>query len=667
MQRKSLIIGALLSAVLALALTAWTGLTVVSSPAQVSTGNLNIWMSTTEDGDPARRLDPGISQAWIVVSSNLETDDHDKYVAELQDANGIPVFRSETLTLPTGPNVTSVPVSGKQVFQGYVAYAQEQKDSLVSMVDDAIAALDEERTKPNPDPGRVTTRIEDALAVQQNLDAALERLLAFDNLEMDAQTAFGNAQGDLVTMSNEGRQAMDLLGADEVDWDAVAARLQAMRTAAVSAQGNVETGLNAVDTEAERNFPATPMAGRCSQNQVVLLAELRDARGNVSYSPATDSWWTVGTAGAPARLTNPQQPTLTGTLQAAIGQIYATTVVHGEPITRTTIYALVLDAQCVPVEGAMVNFAVAAEDAGQANLSAAQVATDANGEAEVVLEATDTLGDGTVEVTATVNSASASTTVNVIGPPDSVEFRGGLVGLSNFGVNDIVPVTVVVRDANGRNVIDGTPVTFSIDPPDHTFSDGEVGTDNGQATATLVFGETTGTYTVQARAGSPDGPQQSRGIRVVGVPSSITVQSLNPDTGASINTIFVRPTARSAQIQVEVWSDEASGIPAPDTTVVEFDFGDENDWCWADFSAPTPDRDGRYLTTLSNGRASATLVVTDISTCTGEGLAYEQLQLRVTATYEPRALSPDERVQIEQTVRIDLRGRSLFLPLISNR
>jgi hypothetical protein len=691
MQRKSLIIGALPIAVLALALTAWTGLTKASSLAQAPTGNLNIWVSTTEDGDPVRRLDPGTTEAQIVIESTLQTSR--SFHVEVIDAVGILVFQHKDLTLPAGAYSTTIPLRGKDFFQSYLNGAQTQEAALAPAINEAIIVLEEERAKdpcfyepPQDDPSkrtnpaRVASRIEQVLGLQGSVDSILQQLLRFNSLESDARTDITDAQAALAALLARGSAAIEKLQVPddaprcppplehvpdwEPDWDSVRADLDEMLAAANTVGSKIDSAVAAVDSEADRSFPSTAIVGQCSQNVLQLV----DAN---SQTASADFWWTVGTAGAPARLTNPQQPTLTGTLQTTVGQIYATTVIHGEPITQTTIHALVLDAQCVPVEGATVNFAVAAEDAGQANLSANQVATNANGEAEVTLTATDTLGDGTVQVTATVDSASASTTVNVIGPPETVEFRGGLVSLSNFGVNDIVPVTVIVRDANGRNVIDGTPVTFSINPPDHAFSDGAVSTDNGQATATLVFGDRTGVYTVQAQAGGADGPQRSRGIRVVGVPSSITVKPLDPNTGAPINTIFVRPTSRSAEIQVEVWSDEAEGIPAPDTTVVEFDFGDENDWCWAGFSAPTP-REDRYLTTLSNGRASATLVVTNISTAeqgciAGEGLAYEQIHLRVTATYEPRALNPDARTQIEQTVRIDLRGQSVFLPLVSRR
>jgi len=668
MKRKSLFIGAVTIAVFVLALTAWPGLTAVSGPTQLQEGQITIWISTTEDGDLVRRLAPTASEAWVVVRSNLGTEDHDKYVVELQDPTGISVFRSETITLPTGPYVISIPISGTLVFQGYLDFTESRKDVLVNRVDDAINALQEERNKPSPNPGRVISRIEDVLAVQRELDAALERLRAFDNLESAADTAFENAQTDLSTIAGEGDGAINALRADEPDWDAAAAHLQGMRDAAVSAVTDIGNGLDAVDRNLVRHFPPTPIPGRCSQNQVVLLAELRDPRtGSVTYSPATDSWWTVGVAEAPTRLTNPQQPAQTGALQAEIGQLYTTDVqISGTVTTTTPIHALVLDDACVPVEGVTVHFAVAADDVGQATLSANQVTTDANGEATVELTTTDTLGDGTVQVNATVDSASASTTVNVIGPPASVEFQGGLVTRSNFGVNDIVQVTVVVRDANGRNVIDGTEVEFSIDPPEHTFSDGVVTTDNGRASATLVFSDRTGQYTIRAQAGGSDGPQQVRTIQVVNAPRRISVQAVDPDTGSSINTIFVQSPKRFAEIRVNVWSEVDEDIPAPDSTVVEFDFVDEENWCWAGFSAPTPDREGRYRTTLANGKANATLVANETSGCDpSKHVALERLRLRVTATYEPRPPNPSERVTVEETIVLDLRGDTVFLPLIS--
>lgn len=671
MKRKSLFIGAVGIAVLVLALTAWPGFTAVSGQTQLREGQITIWISTVEDGELVRRLDPTASEAWVVVRSNLGTHDHKAYVVELQDATGISVFRSDTLTLPTGPYTISVPISGTLVFQGYLDFATSRKDVLVDGVDDAIRALQKERGESDPNVGGVIARIQDVLAVQRDLDAALERLQAFDNLEAAADTAFGNARADLSTVADEGDAAINALGADPIDWDGAAAHLQSMRDAAVNATTNVDHGIGAVDRDLVRHFPPTSISGRCSQNQVVLLAELRDPRsGSVTYSPATDSWWTVGTPGTPVRLTNPQQPTETGALQAEIGQLYTTDVqISGTVTTTTPIHALVLDEACVPVEGATVHFAVATEDAAQATLSAEQVTTDANGEATVELSTTDTLGDGTVQVTATVDSASASATVNVVGPPASVEFQGGLVSQSNFGVNDIVQVSVVVRDANGRNVIDGTEVEFSIDPPEHRFGDGVVTTDNGRAVTTLLFGSSTGPYTIRAQAGGAGGPVRERVIRVVNPPQRISVRAVDRDTGAPINTIFVQSPKRFAEIRVNVWSEVEEETPAPDATVVEFDFADAEDWCWAGFSAPSPDSQGRYRTTLANGRATATLVANETSNPRREGcpanahVAFERLQLRVTATYQPSEGSPIVR---EQTIPIDLRGYTVFLPLVSH-
>ncbi len=649
---------------LVLALSAWPGLTAVPEQTQLRQGQITVWISTTQDGELVRRLDPTTSEAWVVVRSNLGRDDHKEYVVELQDAAGISVFRSDILTLPTGPYTISVPISGTLMFQGYLNYAESRKDALANKVDRAINALQEERNKSNPNVARVISRIQDVLAIQRDLDAALERLRAFDNLESAADTAFQNAQTNLSTIADEGDAAINALRANPIDWDGAAAHLQTVQNAAATAATNIDNGISAVDENMVRHFPPTPVAGRCSQNQVILLAKLRD-----TYSPATDSWWTVGTPGAPARITNPQQPAQTGALQAEIGQLYTTNVhISGTVTTTTPIHALVLDDACVPVEGATVHFAVAAEDAGQATLSAEDVTTDANGEATVELSTTDTLGDGAVQVTATVDSASASTTVNVVGPPASVEFQGGLVSQSNFGVNDIVQVTVVVRDANGRSVIDGTEVEFSIDPPEHTFSDGVVTTDNGRASATLVFSDRTGQYTIHARAGGPGGPEQVRTIRVVNPPRRVDVQVVNPDTGVPINTIFVQAPKRYAEIRVNVWSEMTEDVPAPDSTIVEFDFEDPNDWCWAGFSAPTPDSEGRYRTTLANGHAIATLVARETSNPHREGcvrgkhVAFERLHLRVTATYQPPEGSPIVR---STTIPIDLRGYTVFLPLIS--
>ena len=680
MKRMSLFIGAVAVAVLVLALTAWPGLTALSGPEQLQEGQITVWVSTTEDGELVRRLDPTASEAWVVVRSNLGTDDHDRYVVELQDASGISVFRSDTLALPTGPFTISVPISGTLVFQGYLDFTSSRSDALIERVDAAINALQGERNKPAPNPGRVVSRIEDVLAVQRELDAALERLRSFDNLEPTADTAFANAQADLSTVADEGNAAIAALQESEPDWDRAATRLQGMQDAAMSAVANIDNGINAVDENSVRRFPPTSIPGRCSQNQVILLAEFRDpGTGNVTYSPATDSWWTVGTPGAPARLTNPQQPEQTGTLQAQVNRLYATNVqVSGTVTTTTPIYALVLDEACLPVEGATVQFSVAAEDAGQATLSATEVATNANGEAMVELSTTDTLGDGTVQVNATVDSASASTTIDVIGPPASLRFLGQFGKWINFGVRSFVDIDVLLRDANGRDVADGTPVRFRIDPPDHTFSDNEVTTQNSRAVATLLLGNATGEYTVRVQAGGTDGLQVERNIRVVDVPSQLDVDVVDQDSGEPIDTIFVFRSNLFARIPVRVWSGE--GIPAPDATVVQWELVGADDRCWASIVDPREDFWGHRRTTLTDGEATATLVAHRTSTgaegCppATQALSFERIEIKVTAFYCQDALGPgclDERanpkppvaVIVEKTITLDLRGYTVFVPL----
>jgi hypothetical protein len=621
--------------------TSWAGFSLAPNLLQDDRLDVDIWLSQIGSTDPIRRLDPGVSQAQVVIRSNLRDTDPDDFRIELVDANGIRIFQSETLMLPTGSHTRMVEISGREVFSGYVSHVESWRTRLKDEVGAALLSAQED----NPSAGQVRNGIDDALAAGQFLGNGVERLRAFDlSADGGAASAFQATETALTQVSNRLTEARGLLDADDIDWNAVQSKLQTAQTAANDATNQAQTGLDAL-TDRSRNFPPTGVAGRCNQN----TAQLRIAgSGTISG----DFWWTVGTPGAPARLTNPQDPATTGNLLAQYAQIYAMTVNVAGARHSTDVEALMLDALCLPVPSASVDFSASANPV--VTLQSSQATTNANGIAKVTVNATNELGDnGTATVRATVNgSVTASTDLTIIGPPHRLSLRlGGSENLRipNYGVESTVQISAVLKDKNLNDVADGTPVRFTIDPPDHSFPDsGQVTTAGGQASAILILGSATGFYEIKAISGDVNNSQL---IRVVGYPATIQVEA-NPDR-IQVNTPIV--DQRSSTLRVKVQDDE--GQPAPDGTLVEFvvnSSGPDSDADYVYFPTLSQVDRGRYATSIVDGEVSATLV--------GNQALYRRVQIQVKATY---SVNNEVRGSASTTVPILLHsGEVTFLPLI---
>lgn len=645
MNRKTVVAIAALLVLLFLIGTTWAGFAAATILQQSEPLDINVWLSQAESTDPVRRLDPDTSVAQIVVQSNLRDTDPNRFRVEVWDGVGIRVFQSGALQLPIGSHTESIVITGTTVFNAYSSYIDSEATALQEAVSDAVG----EANKTDPDSSQVRSLTQDVLAVEDRLSNGVGRMRAFDlSADGGADAAFAAAETALSTASDRGNEAIDLLGADPLDWGAVRAKLQAMETAATDATTQIDTGLAAVNASAERSFPPTGVTGRCNQNAVQLRVAGSD-------TVSDDFWWTVGTPGAPARLTNSEQPTAVGQLRAIRAQMYATSVdVAGAPHSAV-VEALALDSLCVPVPGVTVNFGTPAGSI--VTVQTPQVTTDANGEAQATINATSEIGNGTATVNATVDSVTASVGLTVIGPPALLNLRLGgseVERIPNYGVESTVQVGAVVKDSNGNDVADGTPVQFSINPPDHAFTDsGQVTTADGQASATLVFGSATGTYMIRAQSGSIQDDQE---IRVVGNPTQIDVE---PDRGmVKVNTLNVD----SRTIQLTVTVKDSEGQWAPDGTMVEFEFVNPDDADWAFFNFQ-PDNLGRYRKPIINGQTVTPLVgnPTNLANPNQMLAGQREIEVRATATY---SVSGEERASVSQDITVVLQGQMVFLPLI---
>ncbi|MFQ5344274.1 MAG: hypothetical protein ACE5F6_22255, partial [Anaerolineae bacterium] len=350
MNRSILAAVAALLVVVVLIGASWAGHAAASVLQQSEALDVNVWLSQADSTDPVRRLAPGTSTAQIVVQSNLRDTDPNQFRAEVWDATGIRVYQSGALQLPIGSHTEAIVITGTTVFNAYSSYVDSESTAFQDAVSDAVAEAD----RTDPDASQLRSLIQDVLAVEDRLSNGVGRMRAFDlSADDGADAAFGEAETALTTVSDRGSEAVDLLGADPINWDDVRAKLHAMETAATDAVTQIDTGLAAVNPGAARSFPLTGVAGRCNQNAVQLRVAGSD-------SVTDDFWWTVGTPGAPARLANSEQPTADGQLRAIRAQMYATSVgVAGVPHSAV-VEALVLDALCGPVPGVTVNFSTPA-------------------------------------------------------------------------------------------------------------------------------------------------------------------------------------------------------------------------------------------------------------------------------------------------------------------
>lgn len=605
---------------------------------QVQPLNVDIWISQTGSTAPSRRLDSGTTAAQIVIQSNLSGGEGqpNRFRAEVVDANGIRVFQSGIVELPTGTYSRTLEISGTVLFGGYINYVDSEKSALQNRIAQAIS----DANKNPPSSGAVRGPVQEAIAVVDRLSNGIERLRAFDlSADGGADAAFAAAQTALSNVRDRGNEALDLLSADPIDWDAVRAKLQDMQTAANYSATQIDTGRAAVSLDAERSFPPTGVPGRCNQNAVQLRVAGSDQISD-------DFWWTVGTPGTPARLTNSEEPASTERLLARPARIYSTQVNVSGVRHNTNIEALVLDALCLPVPGATVNFSTSASNI--VTLDSPQATTDANGIAQVTASATSDVGNGSALVNATVDSVAASTSLTIIGPPQRLDLLLGgleLQRIPNYGVESTVQVSAQVKDVNGNDVADGTPVRFSINPPEHAFTDsGRVMTDRGQASAILVFGSATGLYTVGAESGDASDTQL---IRVVGNPSQIELEAEPRIISVDTPIVDLRKSVLTVTVK------DSAGHPAPDSTVVEFKFVDQDDADWAYFQGLTQVSRGVWETVISDGQVSAPLY--------GNQTWYREIEIRVTATY---SVSNEVRGSVSKDITLILRGQSVFLPLI---
>ncbi|MCO5170525.1 MAG: Ig-like domain-containing protein [Planctomycetes bacterium] len=157
----------------------------------------------------------------------------------------------------------------------------------------------------------------------------------------------------------------------------------------------------------------------------------------------------------------------------------------------------VRDASDAPVAGFMVQFQVTA---GGGSLSAATVATDAQGRAATTLTLGATAGTNTVVANAT-GLAGSPVTFTAAGQAAGAASLARLSGdaqSGRIGTTLPLPLVVVARDANS-NPVSGVTVTFAVTTGAGALSTASVATDmQGRAATSLTLGTALGTVAVRA-------------------------------------------------------------------------------------------------------------------------------------------------------------------------
>ncbi|MBI3948176.1 MAG: M6 family metalloprotease domain-containing protein [Armatimonadetes bacterium] len=310
---------------------------------------------------------------------------------------------------------------------------------------------------------------------------------------------------------------------------------------------------------------------------MTLAASLVDANAMVVQAPdmVQSVGFPISSAAAVINAAPPGPPS-----KILLGSVPSKLVADG--VSTATVTAQVEDDYGNAVlDGVVVAFTT---DKGGITASAPTAA----GKATATLTAGSDLGTATVRATA--GSASAMLSVPFVpGPPAAVSVAAANSSLTADGTST-TQITATVVDVAGRNVSDGTAVTFSADA-------GSVGagtvTVGGKATVTYTAGTTVGSAKVTATAGGVSGdvvltltPGASANVAV-----SATVTQL-PADGASTSTLTAVVT-------------DARGNKVADGTVVGFavDRG-------AVSPAAAPTSGGQASVTFTAGRVSGPVNIT---------------------------------------------------------
>ncbi len=482
--------------------------------AQTDRVNAQLYMSDVRDGDPRRNFGAAATSLFAVVAYDNAAGG-EQFVVQLRDLSGVVVKKQSLPALSAGAGKRSIAVSAADFVSSYRSAISVTQLAL----SESIASVGTKCQNfppppdtwpiqlPTPQPGQPTPTASPPHPYQRWLPTILDPLdasaLTTSELSRTLQAMLGlpdmapgragaAAVPDLSAARNALEQALvklqqvpGLLQPQQANEGppikpdpARGCMIVAEATALIAtAQTKVATGLAAVPSDTTGwAIPRTTASYQGSRLQACVQynTDLFDVVGGQQRTtPADTALWTVGDPGAPALIFPSPDQTDRGNLGGlrltypdGATAVYATSVTAPGVNHQARFSAFVTDRNCLPVSGTKVEFSL--DPTGFGTLSSAEV-TPVEGVAEVTYTAGSAVpapqpDHGQVTLRADAGDIEAATKFNVVGP--AVNMRIIVNPKAIHRIRDRRGgVTVEIKDLNGNNVADGTPVKLRLLPP----------------------------------------------------------------------------------------------------------------------------------------------------------------------------------------------------------
>lgn len=538
-------------------------------PPQVRT-----WMSTAPDGLRRLLFESGTTRVNPILNYQGDARNNPRTTynvrLEVRDDPGVLLFKETRSFSSTITTTVSFTVTGEIAFNAYFNAAQTTGAELVQVITETQAM-----TRMSD----IQSNVSNASGQALYLHKIIRSILGFPALAPDVINSLEAASTALEDVSADATAILDMIKAND-SLANIQGRVNVMKGHADTAVAQIQSAKNAAGSGSGYAWPDS--TGCHPYHTTVFL--------NDEVADAVE--WMVGNPGPPDHfpssdiVTNPKS-------------IYAMSVTVPGVAHTATIQAVLVDRDCRPVtDGTPVVFSLKDPTFGSLSPISTTTMTLDDGRAGVITTtytapADIALGQHLAQVNFTSGNVQASAIVDVIGQPHTVSLQhGNNRYIRTGGVN--VPIQATIKDINQSPVADGTQVTFRLDPPNRGSWSGS-GTDtitlpttDGNASATLRSGNTSGLVTITVSAGSA---QATGDVVFVGLPANLQA-SANPSTLSIVSSPSLF-TEISATVKT------AEGLPAADGTQIDFIVDDP--------TRGTFDTGGLKTVSLRDGTAQAVL------------------------------------------------------------
>jgi hypothetical protein len=499
---------------------------ISDAPYAPAAQSLDMWISLVEDGERVPSVVSTTQEVWVVT--DYVDAQGEQFLVEMRDLAGIVVVRTPVYLDGTGR--ASVPIVITDFVSSYVAQldasAEDSQGNCLSPACAAVQLLEEaslycESAPPPPDtwppttptavPGQPTPTpgtdlwrlwfdaqlglISSAQSATSEVTRTTQAMMNLpDVADSNLRSALMNAQSQLTHAYAVLEEAKALINPQESRPTPTATAVPPGRPDPVAGCERINAALAAVRSGTESLAPVIaasadvadwrlpPTGARwlgerfdgCVRLKVDLLPFVG---GRPQTSPVKSAFWSVGEPGS-ARLMFPADDLVDRDLAGTLGlrilndasAIYADSVTVPGINQEALISAFVTDANCIPLDGVDIGFAVSPELAGSVD---PMTTTVVNGSAFTTFHAgSDAVNNGLV--TGFVSSgepgqpsgAAGTATFQVIGPTDNIDFRMSQARTINLASNGRLAFSAQLKDAHFRGVADGTRVVVTIPEAD---------------------------------------------------------------------------------------------------------------------------------------------------------------------------------------------------------